>query len=720
MSKSSPKEGILLTFRIIQVYFKHVYSTNSPTSDIAHEGLRDVLQQQNKLPKDVLQTGLRPILVNLAEAKRLSVTGLDGLGRFLELLTNYFKVEIGVKLLDHLDTLGDKHMLAEAARDPLEDNVDIARMTRLVNIFRLLPPTAVQYLKSLTNTVVEVEAQLHQSAPGPFTVSLGRYLDRYHTEGAQNLLENINIKNPRFIWTYRNIIASGAAPQLVEQVSKKAEAICAKCFKNPEDIDFVLPALYLLRELSRTSPSWLSDREPVLSAIVNIWRSILLKSRDPKTDMSGPHYQIMPTLILEMLITALRHQHHVALLFHVVEAFEIRSSFEKSFVSFFLYQQAALQESVEYRREVIEHFLSLYEDPLVTMAFKTNALRLIINPTVRIYFADEKNDGSLISQATVQKVSTLMWQPLGVTAAAARALDDTTLIEIFVLTTLLVHHCSPKVADARKHVFKLAWVGINLLEPTVKLTAYVLAARFMSTFDTPFKFVRLTWIGVLRLKDAENRTLFRQAADILAACLPIRDPPTTGTPEWAQRLRAILVEDGPATGQVVSVCELLVNHADLFYDYRELYVPQIANSLSKLAFTSTSTVELRKLTIDIIELIFKWEKKRMALRDEAMDVDEKRTSPASKRPRADRAATVVSASSGGGWAAPSQVREMMTSHLLRFVATAQEASTRSPLIKRALDLFKQMLGPGGLPNMQVKLNFLHRTLGHVRSHYLSI
>jgi len=99
----------------MQVYFKHVYSQTPEIVDIAHEGLRDVLEQQNRLPKEILQSGLRPILVNLADAKRLSVSGLDGLARFLELLTNYFKVEIGVKLLDHFETLGDSQMLAKAA-----------------------------------------------------------------------------------------------------------------------------------------------------------------------------------------------------------------------------------------------------------------------------------------------------------------------------------------------------------------------------------------------------------------------------------------------------------------------------------------------------------------------------------------------------------------------------------------------------------------------------
>ncbi|KAL1410016.1 transcription-associated protein 1 [Vanrija albida] len=705
--------------RIITVYFKHVYSTSPEIVDVAHEGLRDVIQQQNKLPKEVLQSGLRPILVNLADAKRLSVPGLEGLARFLELLTNYFKVEIGVKLLDHFDTLADAQMLQKAAAGPLEDNPDISRMTRLVNIFRLLPATAVQYLKQLTTQVVEVESQLHQSAPGPFTENIAKYLDRYHSEGAQNLLDNI--KNPRVVWTYRNIISSGKAPQLVNELSERAEAICTLAFANPEQFDLVVPGLHIIRELSRTSPGWLSEREPVLEAVVGVWRSIVLRSRDPKSDMSNVNYQTIPVLILEMFMSTLEHQQHIALLFHVVEAYEIRSSFDRSYVAFFLYQRVALQESVEYRREVIEYFMNLYEEEtVVTWAFKTNALRLVVNPTLRVYFADPTNDGSLITAPLVTKMAEKMWRPLS-TTPVAKSREDTLLIEIFALTTLMVKHAGPKVSDMRKEVFKLAWMGINLLEPTVKLMAYVLTANFMETYETPVKFVRLTWTGLLRLKENESKALFRQAIDTLASCLSVRDPPTNGgIPDWAQKVKTVLVEEGHATSTLVVVCELLVNHPDLFYDYRELYVPHIAMSLQKLGFVQAATAEMKKLTVDVIELIFRWERKRMALRDEAgrddsteaMDVDEKdgaAPSPA-KRQRIDRAGTAVSTTSGGGWVTPSSTRELITAHLLRIVASSSEPVTRGGLSKRALDLFKEILGPKGLPNVSVKLGFFNRTM----------
>ena len=78
--------------RIIAVFFKSLYSKAPNVVEAAETGLRGVLAATNKLPKDLLQNGLRPILMNLQDPRKLSVDGLEGLARLLTLLTNYFKV----------------------------------------------------------------------------------------------------------------------------------------------------------------------------------------------------------------------------------------------------------------------------------------------------------------------------------------------------------------------------------------------------------------------------------------------------------------------------------------------------------------------------------------------------------------------------------------------------------------------------------------------------
>src|SRR3978361_31400 len=91
--------------RIVGVFFKCLYSESKQTIEAANDALKVVLSQKTKLPKVLLPDGLRPVLANLQDPRRLSTHGLDGLARLLQLLTTYFKVEIGARLLDHIKIL---------------------------------------------------------------------------------------------------------------------------------------------------------------------------------------------------------------------------------------------------------------------------------------------------------------------------------------------------------------------------------------------------------------------------------------------------------------------------------------------------------------------------------------------------------------------------------------------------------------------------------------
>ena len=745
---TQPPQRTVVRSRVVHVYFKHIYSGSPPVKECAHEALNGILERESilsRVPKDVIQAGLRPILVNLADTSRLTVSGLDGLSRFLELMMSYFKVEIGLKLLEHFRVIGDTATLQKAAYGLYEDNQDLARLSRLINIFRLLPPSAPQYLEPVVQHVVDAETILRQTVPGPFSDNLARYLDKYHAEGCTNLFNNI--RNPRFVWTYRSVIRTGKAPKLVDEIASRSNELFTQCFQNHENTELVVAGLLIAREVAMAKKGWLSSSESVLSSLVGVWRSILAKSRSNSPDVMLNDYITIPNLMLDCYMISLEEKQHVALLFHLVEAFEIKSPIEKSRVAFFLYEHAALQSSVPYRRELLEHFFGLYETEGVSWAFKSAGIRLVVNPILRIYFAkpsdltifDLPNDkpiydqsgkpmmdenGKIMYETTtplVERISRAVWRPLA-TTTIAKMRDDGMLVELFVMTHQMVLHAQDKVAEARKEIFKFLWMGINLVEPTVKLTAYVCATRFMATFATPAKFIKLIWTGIMRLKDVENRALYREAIDVLAEVVSGRKvPKEIGTekttpgplvPDWAGRVRSILNEDGHGTGQLVMLCELLVNNADLFYPYREMFVPIITMSLQRLAFFQGATPELKKLSVDIVETIFRWERRRMAAKEEADKVDDE-ASPA-KRQRTSRAGpgtatATVSSSSSGGWATPTGIKESITSHLLRLVATSPEPTSKGGLTKRSLDLFKEIIGPKGLV-VQIKLGFFNRTM----------
>lgn len=104
---------------IISVYFKSLYSRSDEIVKVAYASLKDTLQGHAKLPKDVLQSGLRPILMTLADSGRLTPHGLGGLANLLELLTSYFKVEIGQKLLSHMSAIAEAEALRVASKGAL-------------------------------------------------------------------------------------------------------------------------------------------------------------------------------------------------------------------------------------------------------------------------------------------------------------------------------------------------------------------------------------------------------------------------------------------------------------------------------------------------------------------------------------------------------------------------------------------------------------------------
>jgi hypothetical protein len=72
--------------------------------------------QQQKMPKELLQSSLRPILVNLAHYKNLTMPLLQGLARLLELLSNWFNVTLGEKLMEHLKKWLEPEKLSQSQK----------------------------------------------------------------------------------------------------------------------------------------------------------------------------------------------------------------------------------------------------------------------------------------------------------------------------------------------------------------------------------------------------------------------------------------------------------------------------------------------------------------------------------------------------------------------------------------------------------------------------
>ncbi|KAF8138723.1 FAT domain-containing protein [Boletus edulis] len=665
--------------RVTSVYFKSLYSPSQEVKEVAHEGLRMVLTHQSRLPKELLQTGLRPILMNLADPKRLSVSGLEGLARLMELLINYFKVEIGHKLLDHFRIVADPQMLQASSRLPLPENEGITKLVRLANIFHLLPSAANIFLENLVNAIVQTEAQMQFSDRSPFSEPLGKYLDRYPGEALDFFFRHLH--SPRHLRTLRSILLAKLAPNVERELASRIQSLVVHCFKSGNPV-LLLPGLHLLDDLAELQPGWMSENSQAVDAVIEIWRSEPLQSE--QEDAMDPDAIRRQSITLSLFQKVLEKIPRIDLLFEIAAIYIRNLPMDLTQLTQFLYRHVALNEDLFYRRNVVSRFLVWFEDRSAPWGTKTFFLRFIVTPTILVQ-ADKPSKEGLLDADFISAVHRTIWQPMIDDTMFVEA-DDMFKIELLHLTTVLVHRFPELLEDVKKDIIRCAWHYITSDDAVVKQTAYLLAARFFEAFDTPQKFILRAWTGLLRPPHTEGKLLIRQALDILAPVLPRCGTDETGYPQWAKTTRRLLAEEGNGFQQIIMIYQLLVRQPHLFYSVRALFIPHMVNSLNKLGLSGTASVESRILSIDISQVIFDWE----------------------QNPRDTGTHSVVAA-----WVTPLSFRESIVSFLVRLATATLDPPVRTVLVPRALTLLQQMVASSGWPDVTVKLNYFSRALEQI-------
>ncbi|KAJ7507855.1 hypothetical protein B0H11DRAFT_2271401 [Mycena galericulata] len=656
--------------RVTGVYFKSLYSPSPEVKDVAYDGLKMVLTHQSRLPRELLQTGLRPILMNLADPKRLSVPGLEGLARLLELLTNYFKVEIGHKLLDHFRIVADPQLLSNASKLTLGENEGITKLVRLANIFHLLPSAANIFLENLVNLIVQTESQMHFSGRTPFSEPLARYLNRYPSEGIDFFMRHLAL--PSHLRTLRSILQAKLAPNLQRELASRTSSLVA--FLRGEDTLQVIPSLSLISDLVELVPSWMTENGYVIDALLELWHS-----ETPQSEQSA---EIVPQIIerhnimLSIFKAVLANSPRIDLVFEIVAVYTRNLGMDLVRTTRFLYKHVALSNNVLFQRNVLMRFLAWFDDPSITWSHKMFFIRYVVTPTVLVQAHQPETKDQLLDVGFIDRLSRLIWHPTPDPNA-----DDLFKIELLHLTTVLVQQYPKLLEDARKEIIRCAWQYISNDDTIVKQTGFLLTARFFVAFPTPPKFLLKTWHGLLRTPSAEGRPLVRQEAlATLVPCLTASDTADKAYPQWATTAQKLLAEEG--LSQSLTIYHLIVKHSALFYPVRGLFVSHMVNSLNKLGMSTSSTPDSRVLSIEILNVILKWEEQ--------------------------------TTQAGGGseekpWTTPLTYRENLVSYLVR-LATTVDPTTRNSLVPKTLALLQKMVGPHGWRDVAFGLRFFLKPL----------
>ncbi|KAJ5919627.1 hypothetical protein N7454_009462 [Penicillium verhagenii] len=719
--------------RIISVFFKSLYSRSPEVIEAANAGLKDVLTQTNKLPKDLLQNGLRPILMNLQDPKRLSVAGLDGLARLLTLLTNYFKVEIGARLLDHMKVIADDSMLQKVSFSLVEQNPAMKIVAAIFNIFHLLPPAATSFMEHLVNKVLDLELKLRRTSHSPFRKPLVKYLNRYPKESLAFFFARF--KDERFGRFFGQILSDPESEALRHAVVSDSETFLSFAFgqdttdgKNTAAIN----GIYVAHALSvyPSTKKWLVAHADSRMKLLTSGRELERKLRgdslppDERLRVEQAEDQLMDIFTTYLAEAA----HDLDFLFEVIDGLSADELKRTLALPKFIYRHIITNESIDYRRSVIMRCLDLYGQRACSQKTKTYAFRNLVNPIlamdVQTTWGNPPNTPKLMDKSMTESIQSRVWKPqlADLSEESNQAGVDHSRMELLQLSALLIKYHHSTVQDSRKDIIKFAWNYIRLEDIINKYGAYVLISYFIAHYETPFKIVIQVYVALLRAHQNEGRALVTQALDVLAPVLPTRTAGNQGPearyPLWAKWPRRILAEETANLQQVMSIFQFLVRQPNLFYESREHFVPLIVPSLVKIAGPPNTSNDSKKLALKLIGLVWYWEEKR------AQAADANSTglleSPNSKKRKLEEPQDMASPALGpppsrGGssdYTVPAELRAALIKYLISFITTIPErflvpaaeirqlpSAKQAPavptgdMVNKAVNLLRNLLSP---------------------------
>ncbi|XVE82488.1 hypothetical protein DITRI_Ditri16bG0008800 [Diplodiscus trichospermus] len=639
-----------LRAKIITMFFKSLTCRMPEIVAVAKEGLRQVIIQ-HRMPKELLQSSLRPILVNLAHTKNLSMPLLQGLARLLELLSNWFNVTLGGKLLEHLKKWLEPEKLAQSQKSwKAGEEPKIA--SAIIELFHLLPHAASKFIDELVTLTIDLEGalppgQVYSELNSPYRLPLTKFLNRHATLAVDYFLARLS--EPKYFRRFMYIIRSDAGQPLRDELAKSPQKILASAF--PEVVpkseaavtpgsstpaaalmgdegtvtshadssklphatcgatsDAYFPGLALVKTLVKLIPGWLQSNRLVFNALVLVWKSPVRISR-LRNEQELNLVQVKESKwLVKCFLNYLRHdKNEVNVLFDILLIFLFHSRIDYTFLKEFYIIEVAEGYPPNMKRALLLHFLSLFHSKQLGQDHLVIVMQMLILPMLAHAFQNGQS-WDVVDPGIIKTIVDKLLDPPEEVSAEY---DEPLRIELLQLATLLLKYLQGDLVNHRKELIKFGWNHLKREDSASKQWAFVNVCHFLEAYQAPEKIILQVFVALLRTCQPENKMLVKQALDILMPALPKRLPPgDSRMPIWIRYTKKILVEEGHSIPNLIHIFQLIVRHSDLFYSCRAQFVPQMVNSLSRLGLPYNTTAENRRLAIELAGLVVGWERRR--------------------------------------------------------------------------------------------------------------
>lgn len=209
--------------------------------------------------------------------------------------------------------------------------------------------------------------------------------------------------------------------------------------------------------------------------------------------------------------------------------------------------------------------------------------------------------------------------------------EDAVRIALLQFACLLVERAAPHIHDGDannkrqgnklRRLMTFAWPCLllkNCVDPAARYHGHLLLSHIIARLAIHKRIVIQVFYSLLKGHAIEARSVVRQALEVLTPALPLRmEDGNTMLTHWTKK---IIVEEGHSMQQLFHILQLVVRHYKVYYPVRHHLVQHMINSIQRLGFSATATMDYRKLAVELAEVIIKWELQR--IKDETDPMDE--------------------------------------------------------------------------------------------------
>ncbi|XP_030846194.1 transformation/transcription domain-associated protein [Strongylocentrotus purpuratus] len=747
--------------RIFKILFNALNSNVSELQEAGAKCMEKFIAGQ-PVEMELVHTSVRPLLLMLGDHRTLNLNVIQRLHSLTQLFPNAFNEKLCEQMLGHLKKWLETTVISQKNGQKSTDSLKIC--TAILNIFHAIPAASAKILEHLLTLVIKAEGALTMEVGSPFREPLLKYLLRYAQQTVDLFLQENNLKNHQLSRMFNYLLKHELAEPLRSAIQKNPSKLINLAFSKSQPparptntaekflLELQYQSIRICATMVKHDKEWLPQTPTVFVHLRRIWVSDAFQERHRHDNQGVSHWEEPKLLVKCLLNYAKQHPSNVELLFQLLRVFSNRYLPNFQFFRTFLEETVAQGYSVEQKRHIFFKFVELFHDKSFPQELKAKALQYVIIPMFAASF-DKGEGDSLIGgppnpgQDSPDNLVSVFISKV-IDPENPYGTSDSVRILLLQFAALLVERAAPHIHDAAdkkqgtklRRLMTFAWpclIQKNCVDPTTKYHGHLLLAHNIAKFAIHKRIVLQVFHSLLKAHAAEARSVVRQALDILTPVLPQRmEDGNAMLTHWTKK---IIVEEGYTIAQLVHMLQLLVRHYKVYYPVRHHLIQTMVYSIQRLGNTPNATLEHRKLVVELVEVIIKWEVQRIredeGTAEPATPVEEppvvaaapaapagvKRSAstdllPDPKRVRhTSSGSTVRSITSEASKPIEKVYSDAVVNFLIRLACQVNDSSSTttvsSPgeqLSRRCMALLKTALRPDVWPNSELRLNFLDK------------